>query len=123
MNTTATNTWHKANQRYLMAALAVVREALEHHVAHVQEKVLAEEQENAGQQTLREAAHAMPAPSALDTLCAAFALSSFERDVLLLCAGMELDARFASLCATAQGDPRRAYPTFSLALAALPEEH
>jgi hypothetical protein len=123
MNTTATNTWHEANQRYLMAALAVVREALEHHVAHVQEKVLAEEQENAGQQTLREAAHAMPASSALDTLCAAFALSSFERDVLLLCAGMELDARFASLCATAQGDPRRAYPTFSLALAALPEEH
>ena len=27
------------------------------------------------------------------------------------------------LCAAAQGDPQRAYPTFSLALAALPEPH
>ena len=65
----------------------------------------------------------MPAPPALDTLCALFDLSPFERDVLLLCAGMELDSAFAGLCAAAQGDPQRAYPTFSLALAALPDAH
>ncbi len=63
------------------------------------------------------------APAALDTLCAAFTLSPFERDVLLLCAGMELDAAFAVSCGAAQGDARRAYPTFGLALAALPEAH
>ena len=46
-----------------------------------------------------------------------FGLAPFERDVLMLCAGMELDASFAPLCASAQVDPGRAYPTFGLALA------
>jgi hypothetical protein len=62
-------------------------------------------------------------PSALDHLCAAFGLSRFERAVLLLCAGVELDGAFGPLCAAAQGDPARTYATFSLALAALPEPH
>ncbi|MDQ3254699.1 MAG: ATP-binding protein, partial [Acidobacteriota bacterium] len=70
------------------------------------------------------AADAMPAPAAIDTLCATFGLSPFERDVLLLCAGVELDANFSTLFnAAAQGDARRGYPTFSLALAALPDAH
>jgi hypothetical protein len=36
--------------------------------------------------------------------------------VLLLCATMELDTSIAGLCAQAQGDPSRPYPTFALAL-------
>ena len=36
---------------------------------------------------------------------------------------MELDSAFASLCAAAQGDANRCYPTFSLGLAALPDAH
>ncbi len=40
-----------------------------------------------------------------------------------MCAGIELDSKFAALCAEASGDPRRDYPTFSLALGALPEAH
>ncbi|MBP2477019.1 hypothetical protein JOF53_005891 [Crossiella equi] len=59
----------------------------------------------------------------LDTLCACFGLSAFERDVLLLCAAVELDPSTAARCAAAAGDPERAYPTFSLALAALAEPH
>ena len=39
----------------------------------------------------------------------------FERDVLLLCAAMELDPRIAGMCARAHDDARRAYPTFALA--------
>jgi predicted nucleic acid-binding protein len=58
---------------------------------------------------------------ALDTLCEMFHLSPFERDILLLCAGVELDSTFAPLCAAAQGDEHFNYPTFSLALAALPD--
>ena len=48
-------------------------------------------------------------------------LSSFERHILLLCAAMELDPQMGTLCAHAQNDPGLAYPTFSLALSALPE--
>ena len=65
----------------------------------------------------------MADPPALVQLCAAFGLTPFERDLLTLCAGVELDAAVAPLCAQAQGDPQRSYPTFSLALAALPGAH
>ena len=44
-------------------------------------------------------------------------LTEFERDTLLLCAAMEFDTRMPSLCARAQGDSARPYPTFALALA------
>ncbi len=59
-------------------------------------------------------------PSRLEKLCRLFDLGPFERDILVLCAGIELDASFALLCAKAQVDPQRTYPTFGLALAALP---
>jgi len=56
------------------------------------------------------------APAAIDVLCRQLGLSAFERKVLLLCAGVELDTRIASLCARAQDDPSKPYPTFALAL-------
>jgi len=46
-----------------------------------------------------------------------FGLSDFESNVLLLCIGMELDTRIAGLCAKAQDDPNKPYPTFALAMA------
>src|SRR6185312_5980524 len=54
---------------------------------------------------------------ALSVLANRLGLSAFERDVLLLCIGMELDTRFPALCAQAQHDPARPYPTFALAFA------
>jgi len=45
-----------------------------------------------------------------------FGLSDFESNVLLLCIGMELDTRIAGLCAKAQDDPHKPYPTFALAM-------
>jgi hypothetical protein len=55
-------------------------------------------------------------PPPLILLARRLGLSGFERDVLLLTAAMELDTRIAPLCARAQHDPQRAYPTFALAL-------
>lgn len=60
-------------------------------------------------------------PSTVDILCEMFHLSPFERDILLLCAAIELDSMFPRLCAEAQGDPQRDYVSFSLALAVLPD--
>jgi ATPase family associated with various cellular activities (AAA) len=50
-----------------------------------------------------------------------FKLSRFEQQILLLCAGMELDTRIADLCAKAQGNMNRPYPTFALAMALFDE--
>jgi hypothetical protein len=56
-------------------------------------------------------------------LAEAFGLTPFERSVLLLCAGVELAPDLAALCAAHPAGAGRAYPTFGLALAALPEPH
>ncbi|MER5491457.1 AAA family ATPase [Streptomyces sp. NPDC002490] len=56
----------------------------------------------------------------LATLVACFGLTPFERDLLVLCAAMELGPTAAARCAAASG---REFPTFSLALAALAEPH
>ena len=57
----------------------------------------------------------------LERLCALFGLSSFERDLLVLCAGHALEGRFAAACA-ARGDSR-GIPTFGLALTVLDDPH
>jgi hypothetical protein len=58
---------------------------------------------------------------ALSVLANRLGLSAFECDLLLLCIGMELDTRFPALCAQAQHDPAKPYPTFALAFAVLDE--
>ncbi len=115
--------WPEANQRYLMAALGEVREALERHakLAHKEGEIAERASPTVTSQV--DLSSAVPASPALETLSALFGLSPFERQVLLLCAGIELDGSFASLCAAAQGDPRRGHASFSLALAALPDAH
>ena len=56
----------------------------------------------------------MPASPALETVVERFALSSFERMLLLVCAAVELDGNFAEQWGQA---------TFGRALAALPDAH
>jgi len=53
---------------------------------------------------------------ALILLAHRLGLSPFEAHTLLLCSAMELDTGFPALCARAQNDPGRPYPTFALAL-------
>ena len=123
MNPTDASTWPEANQRHLMAAVGLVRARLEAHAAKVRDESPDARGVAAAEQALQSAQAALPGPAALDTLCARFGLSPFERDVLLLCAGLELDGSLAAACAAAHGDALKRHPTFSLALAALPEPH
>jgi hypothetical protein len=55
-----------------------------------------------------------PAPALIE-LSDRLGLSPFEQKVLLLCAAMELDPAAPGLCALAQRDDRRPWPTFALA--------
>jgi len=108
--------WTDANQRLLVAEFARIK------------ALLAGEDSKAATQNIAtvsadEIRAALPAPAALDRLVDYFGLSPFERDILLLCAGAEMDSNLASLCARAQGNPQHTHATFSLALAALEEPH
>ncbi len=52
-----------------------------------------------------------------------FHLSSFETDILTLCAAVELDPTVSVLCAAMQGEDRPRCATFRIALEVLPEAH
>lgn len=102
--------WQEANYIYLMNELAVVRKILE---------TSTEPQQNSPIEL--NANNNLPL-SALNTLCRIFGLTYFERNILLLCVGMELDPNWGLLCANAQG-MGKPYPTFMLATAVLPQAH
>jgi AAA+ superfamily predicted ATPase len=103
--------WLDANQEILVAEFARIR------------TFVGGDPEPRLEARIAELRAAMTAPSAIDRLTELFGLSGFERDVLLLCAGVEMDSRLATLSSEAQGDDRRRYVTFGLAMAALPEPH
>ena len=111
MNAPEYTDWSEANQRYLVAEFARLKARL------------AGEESIAEQASVDDSRAALPAPAAIDRLVDCFSLSAFERDILLLCAGVEMDSKLASLCATAQGNAQHTYATFSLALAVLDDPH
>ena len=73
-------------------------------------------QVQAQSQVVDAGAAAMNPPPALLVVCDHLGLTPFERNVLMLCAALELDTSIGLLCARAQGDAGRPYPTFALAL-------
>jgi SpoVK/Ycf46/Vps4 family AAA+-type ATPase len=116
-----TRSWEEANQIYLMAALSGVRATLERLLSPSEAPSTAETP--TVQTLLEEVRASMDTPPALETLCATFGLTSFERKILLMCVGVELDSRFASLYAAANKEIRSSLPTFSLALASCEDAH
>ena len=110
MNDELDTRWPEANQAYLVRSMAALKARIRRDPGPIP-AVVADS-----------AAFATRAP-ALQRITEAFGLSPFERDLLLLCAGIELDPEFSTLCAAAQGEAGRPYPSFSLALAMLPGAH
>jgi ATPase family associated with various cellular activities (AAA)/Winged helix domain, variant len=94
--------WSNDNQRFLGAALALMRAKLT-------------QSNTDGLEDPSTIAAEMTYPPALYTLAECFSLSTFERDVVLLCAGVELDADFAEHCPSV--------PTFGMAMSAFDEPH
>lgn len=102
--------WERRNQRYLVREFAGLRRRL----GEVVEEGHADE--GGSEQS-------MDPPAAIDALTAIFELSSFEREVLLLLSGVEMDSALASLCSEMAGRSQRNALTFSLMLATLKDPH
>ncbi|MBE9127037.1 MULTISPECIES: ATP-binding protein [unclassified Coleofasciculus] len=121
MDTPAPTNWYTANFHYLQTAVNQVRQVLEDTINRRQnqpspfrfERTLAPDALAILQNT----------PSALDQLCTLFNLSHFERHILLLCVGMELDDEFEELCIKVHGNSERNYPTLGLALSTFNDAH
>jgi hypothetical protein len=111
MNAPAAPDWSTANQQLLVAEFARLR------------ALLGGSDDDGLQARVDELRATMAVPPAIDTLTLLFELSGFERDLLLLAAGVEMDARLGQLCAEASGQANRPWVTFGLALGALPAAH
>jgi AAA+ superfamily predicted ATPase len=117
---TTQESWQENNSRWLSAALAELRQRLE----KFSQKSASENGAKPKSPSTAPRQETNPdtgTPSALEVLSDRLALSLFERNVLFLCAAMELDTRIAGLCARAQADPQKNFPTFALALALFDE--
>ena len=110
--------WFEANQLDLLARIAAVKRRLAHRVSDEAASAI-------GTPVLKPDQVAVLAerPPAFAHLVETFGLSPFEQEILLLCAGVEVDATVPALCAAIQGDADRPYPTFGMALATLAEPH
>jgi hypothetical protein len=120
--------WQVLNQRYLAVALQCLRLRLLRYLQQEQRVTQASaagaSQDKVDDRQLAEAtaalaeAAAIDPPPALLLLGQRFDLSPFEQDLLLLCAGMELDLGLVNLCARAQQalNQPHPYPSFGLAL-------
>ncbi|MBD2034099.1 ATP-binding protein [Leptolyngbya sp. FACHB-321] len=106
-----TEQWQRQNEQYLASAIAWVRQVLERQAGIVSE----EDVPTLTAESLEVAADGEFVP-ALVLLSQRFDLSPFEQSLLLLCVALELDTQIASLCAKAQDNLQRPYPTFALAL-------
>ncbi len=104
-------TWEEANQAYLVAEFAALRDRFE------------SEPEGAGRKLDQDVYAFQGAPPAIERFCELFELTAFERQIVLLCAGVEMDSRLAASCGRAQGHPQRMCASFGLAMAAFAEPH
>ena len=114
--------WHEQNTRYLSAALEWLRLKLTTLIATGPGKDKGLAHNTAQEQAINKAFAAMAAletaelSPAIVIIGRRFSLSAFERNLLLLCAAMELDTGIPALCAQAQDDPGKPFPTFALAM-------
>lgn len=110
------NDWQHINETYLAHSLRWLRLRLtrlaetDHACEQLESDIAAAAME------IKNLAEGELLPSAL-IIGQLFGLSDFEQQVLLLCAAMELDTQIPELCAVAQDNPQRAYPTFALTMA------
>ena len=123
MNTNVKTTFEELNQRYLAVEIARLRKSLEYYINNPGQKYRKDVNGSPDTPELQQIRDQMEFPPPLETLCTAFGLSAFERDVLLLCAGVELDSSMSIILEKACGTGRKPLPTFSLALAVLDDDH
>ena len=103
MRAEVTISWDEQNQAALVREFALLRQRL-----------------GVAQTEVETTIPKMTQPAAIDMLTALFRLSNFERELLLLCAGVEMESVLAERCAELSG---RQQATFALAMSVLTEPH
>ncbi|MGD0830447.1 MAG: ATP-binding protein [Terracidiphilus sp.] len=114
----ASTPWQEFNQRKLVREFAVLRRRLDGGSPEDACGLVDDEQPSKD---------ATPQDAAIDRLAAIFQLTLFERELLLLAAGVEMDSALADRCAQLTGrsaiGAQHGLVTFSLAISTLSDPH
>jgi AAA+ superfamily predicted ATPase len=109
--------WFSENREYLIASIQYAKSLL---------ASLASGKDDNGQPKYAEDfgkiptwPHGDPVP-ALETLSQTFHLSKFEKNILVLCAGAEIDGEVSGLCSKLYNNSNSKFPTFDIALRTFP---
>ncbi|MCL1977319.1 MAG: ATP-binding protein [Candidatus Bathyarchaeota archaeon] len=112
-------TWMKINQKHLMASINHVKTLLKHPIGPQCEPFLPIE----ASVPVNDYDGAVVGLPSIETLNILFGLSTFEKQIIVLCAAQEIDPEIKMLIAEAHGNPNMVYPTFGLALSCFPNAH
>jgi SpoVK/Ycf46/Vps4 family AAA+-type ATPase len=123
---TDSEVWYQANRNYSIAVFDRLHDILQNFINQSEDdsdKRPSSTNPDRDRVELEEMSSEMISPPVLEQLCQRFELSEFEFYILVFCTAIELDPRFSELCAKAYVDENQYYPTFGLALRALPNAH
>ncbi|MGF6854021.1 ATP-binding protein [Paraburkholderia sp. CI3] len=108
--------WTEANQACLAMEFARLRRRLGTSLP-------ASGDDDEAQAALQELRESLDPPAAIDQLAETFSLSEFERQIVLLAAGIEMDSALARQVSEWQGGERRGSISFGMALGTLDHPH
>ena len=104
--------WERQNQQYLVDAFATLLSRLDGRAPETNSRPAA-----------YDSLSGLTPPPAIETLAKIFGLSDFERELLLLLAGVEMEPSLAEKCAQLTARQQRGSLNFSVAMTALSSPH
>jgi len=119
--------WIEENQKYLTSQINYVKKLLKDHLSSMDKTKSYEEEIRRAPYFSEEfpswKKNNNSSLTALEVISNLFGLSTFEKYVLVLCAGFELDSEIGRLCAKIKANPNTDSPDFGIALSILPDSH
>lgn len=121
--TASAKDWHSRNHACIDAWLAVLRARLTSALARDEAERDAAAARLTEAETARQGQAEFHDDSALGLLSRGLGLTDFESELLMLCAGVELDPEIARMVGLLRGDPDRVEASFAVALSCLEQTH
>ncbi|TXE07848.1 ATP-binding protein [Gelidibacter salicanalis] len=114
--------WLELNRSYLMTSIQMTMDELSFHFS---ESGIEKPFEKSDESTklLEEIGNISHRKPNLDVLVERCQLSEFEKNILLVCAGIELNSTYSQLISNIQGNPEAVYPSFNLLLSGFCSTH
>ncbi len=114
--------WRELNRSYLMTSIQMTMDQLDFHFSESAKNESFKNSEKSIKllEGIRRSIHRKPN---LDILVEQYHLSEFEKNILLVCAGIELNSTYSQLISKIQGNAVAVYPSFNLLLAGFCATH